>query len=77
MSKDEFNRLFGEFIRKKRLSKAWTQNDLADKINNDFQNISRLERGLISPTLYWLTGLAKAFEQPLSDMIQEFERFTK
>lgn len=75
MDKNQFNRLFGEFIKQKRISKNWSQSELADKLNNNFQNISRLERGEINPTPYWLDGLATAFDEQLSDIIIEFEKF--
>jgi len=75
MDKNQFNKLFGEFIRQKRIAKNWSQSELADKLNNNFQNISRLERGEISPTLYWIDGLAKAFDELLSDIIIEFENY--
>ncbi len=54
-----------------------SQSDLADLMSNNFQNISRLERGLITPTLYWVKNLADAFEFKLSDLIIEFEMFIK
>lgn len=75
MNKNQFNKLFGEFIKQKRISKNWSQSELADKLNNNFQNISRLERGEISPTLYWVDGLAVAFDEQLSDIIIAFEDF--
>lgn len=62
MEKQEFNRKLGAFIRKKRLEKGWTQEILADKMGNNFQNISRIERGKLSPTLFWCSKLAEIFE---------------
>lgn len=75
MDKNQFNILFGKFIKQKRIEKKWSQSELADKLDNNFQNISRLERGEISPTLYWLDGLAIAFVERLSNIILEFENF--
>ena len=54
-----------------------SESDLADLMGNNFQNISRLERGLITPTLFWVQNLAEAFELKLSDLIIEFEMFVK
>jgi predicted transcriptional regulator len=54
-----------------------SQSDLADLMGNNFQNISRLERGLITPTLFWVQNLAEAFELILSDLVIEFEMFVK
>ena len=51
-----------------------SQSDLAAKLENNAQNISRIERGEISPTLYWFSRLAEIFEQDLSSLILEFEK---
>jgi transcriptional regulator with XRE-family HTH domain len=75
MNKEEFDNLFGEFIKHKRKSKNWTQNDLAEKINNDFQNISRLERGEVSPSVFWISELANGFECTLGELMTEFDEF--
>lgn len=77
MEKQRYNILFGEFVRFKRSKKNMSQSDLADLMGNNFQNISRLERGLITPTLFWVQNLAEAFEIKLSDLIIEFEMFVK
>lgn len=77
MEKQRYNILFGEFVRFKRSQKNMSQSDLADLMRNNFQNISRLERGLITPTLFWVRNLAEAFEFKLSDLIIEFEMFVK
>lgn len=76
MNKEEFDRLFGQFIKHKRKSLNWTQNDLAEKINNDFQNISRLERGEVSPSVFWINELAKGFGTTLGELMTEFEAFS-
>ncbi|AEA42685.1 helix-turn-helix domain-containing protein [Fluviicola taffensis] len=75
MDKNEFDSLFGEFIKQKRKSLNWTQNDLAEKINNDFQNISRLERGEVSPSIFWISELAKGFGCSLGELMTEFDAF--
>ena len=74
-TKTKFNSLFGSFVKSKRLSHGLSQPELADLVGNNFQNISRLERGLISPTLFWVSILAKAFDISLSDLIIEFEKY--
>jgi len=60
------------YVKSKRLEFKWSQADLATKIGNNYQNISRLERGEISPTLFWCYKLADAFEINLADLIKEF-----
>lgn len=71
MNKADFNKKLGNFVKKKRLEKGLSQADLAEKLGNNFQNISRIERGEISPTLYWCTLLADAFELTLTELIDE------
>lgn len=75
MERGEFNHLFGEFIKSKRKSLGWTQNDLAIKINNDYQNISRLERGEINPSIHWISELAQGFGTTLGELMIEFDAF--
>lgn len=76
MDKEEYNRLFGQFVQKKRIEQnSWSQSDLASRMGNNFQNISRLERGEINPTLFWFTSLANAFEMKSSELLAEFEEF--
>jgi transcriptional regulator with XRE-family HTH domain len=77
MEKQRYNILFGEFVKFKRAQKNMSQSDLADLMGNNFQNISRLERGLITPTLFWVQNLSEAFELKLSDLVIEFEMFVK
>lgn len=75
MDKAKFNTKFGRFVAKKREQRGLTQSELASMVGNNAQNISRLERGEVSPTLFWLTLLAKAFELTLTQLVEEFESF--
>jgi hypothetical protein len=36
-----------------------------------------MERGLISPTLFWMTKLVSALNIPFSELINEFEETVK
>jgi len=67
-----FDKRFGKFIKKKREEKGWSQSMMASHLGNNSQNISRLERGEITPTLYWCNKLADVLEMDLSDLIKEF-----
>lgn len=67
-----FDKKFGQFVKKKRLDLNLSQAELADRIGNNYQNISRLERGEISPTLFWCYKLAGAFDIPLTELLNEF-----
>lgn len=75
MTKDEFNKQLGDFIKTEREKRNWSQAELASKMGNNFQNISRLERGEVSPTLFWLDKLAKVFDKLSSEFISDFELF--
>ena len=70
MEKSEFDKKIGQYLKKKRLQKKWTQAELASKINIDFQNISRIERGTVSPTLYWFKKITDVLEMNLGDFIK-------
>jgi ribosome-binding protein aMBF1 (putative translation factor) len=72
VDKTEFNIKFGAFVRAKRESLGLSQSQLAARIGNNYQNISRLERGEVSPTLYWCSLLAEAFEVRLDELISQF-----
>ena len=68
----QFDKQFGQFVKKKREERQWTQPELASRVENNFQNISRLERGEITPTLFWCYKLALAFEMDILDLLKEF-----
>lgn len=72
IEKSEFNNLFGSFVSHKRKEKSWSQSKLAAALGNNAQNISRIERGELSPTLYWVTKLSTVFELELNEFIDEF-----
>ena len=71
MEKSKFNKKIGQYLREKRLEKKWTQAELGSKVGIDFQNISRIERGTISPTLYWFNNIAEALEINFGDFIND------
>jgi transcriptional regulator with XRE-family HTH domain len=74
MDKSKFNKQLGIFVKEKRQELKMSQSDLACKLENNFQNISRLERGEVSPTLFWFFRLAEAFEMEPTILIKEFEK---
>ena len=76
MEKTAFNKVFGEFVREKRIALKLSQAQLSDKMALDYQYISSVERGLISPTLYWIVGLSNALELPLETFIKEFTDYS-
>lgn len=77
MEKSAFNRAIGKQIRNTRLKLELTQAELADKLGLDYQYISRLERGQISPTLFWLYDFCSALEIDIEDFIHELNGYLK
>lgn len=69
--------MFGAFAKAKREELGLSQSQLAARLGNNYQNISRLERGEISPTLYWCSLLAEAYGLDLCILIDEFSNFKK
>ncbi len=55
-------RLFGENVRKERLARDLTQQDLAAKLGMERSYLSELERGRRNPTVQALGRLADALE---------------
>lgn len=49
-----------------RIKNGLTLEELGEKINFNFSNLSKIERGLRSPTLELLEKLAEFYEVPLS-----------
>ena len=61
---------FGLHLRILRKSAGLSQQKLAYKADVSLSQISRLERGLLNPTLSTLSVLAKALEVPLEDLVK-------
>lgn len=53
-------RLFGENVRKERLARGWTQQELAGRLEMERSYLSELERGRRNPTVRVLGALAQA-----------------
>jgi ribosome-binding protein aMBF1 (putative translation factor) len=75
MEKFEFNKQFGAFVRHKRTEMKWSQSKLASELGNNAQNISRIERGELSPTFFWVSRLAKVLGMEYSVFVAEFVDF--
>lgn len=74
MNKSEFSLRFGSFLKKKRKSNNWSQAELASRMGNNYQNISSVERGEVTPTLFWVYSLSIAFDEDYSDLMSEFTK---
>lgn len=76
MEKEDFNKLISTHIRKIRIEKKLTQLEVATLINMDTQNFSKYERGLISPTAFWIHKFCEAVkENPREFYLRMYENF--
>lgn len=71
MEKVELLKIVGNRIQEIRISKGYSQVDLAGKIKGtiDTTNISRIESGRTNPTLFTLYRIAEALEVNLSQLL--------
>ena len=76
MEKAEFSLVFGAYIKFLRQEKKWTQPELADKLGNNFQNVSAIERGEFTVTIFTAQKISNAFEISLSSLFKGFEEFS-
>lgn len=60
----------GRVICRRRKSKSWSQEKLAEEAKIDANHISRLERGVTNPRLTTLIQLAYALECTLADLFE-------
>jgi transcriptional regulator with XRE-family HTH domain len=66
--------IFGAHLRELRLARRLTQAELAERSRSNVIFISRLERGVTTPTLGMLLRLSEALECRVHDLIEVFDR---
>lgn len=66
--------LFGEEVKKSRVLRGLTQEDLAHEAEVHPTYVSQLERGLKSPSLRVMLQLADALGVPASELVQAVEK---
>lgn len=71
MEKGDLLKIIGKRIQEIRISKGYSQVDLAGKIKGsiDTTNISRIESGRTNPTIYTLHRIAEALEVSLEKLM--------
>lgn len=62
---------FGKSLRRRRIEKELSQENLANDADIPRQQISRIERGEINPSLSTLYSIAKALKMRLSQLFEE------
>jgi transcriptional regulator with XRE-family HTH domain len=66
--------IFGPHLRELRLARGLTQAELADRSRSNVIFISRLERGVTTPTLGMLLRLREALHCRLYELVEVFDR---
>lgn len=66
--------VFGPHLRELRVARGLTQAELADGARSNVIFISRLERGVTTPTLGMLLRLAEALECRVTELVEVFDR---
>jgi transcriptional regulator with XRE-family HTH domain len=66
--------IFGPHLRELRLACGLTQAELADRARSNVIFISRLERGVTTPTLGMLLRLSEAMDCRIYDLVEVFDR---
>jgi transcriptional regulator with XRE-family HTH domain len=66
--------IFGPHLRELRLAKGLTQSQLANESRSNVVFISRLERGMTTPTLGMLLRLSEALDCRICDLVKVFDR---
>lgn len=60
---------FGEAVRKQRINKGWTQDELAERAGLTGKYVGSIERGERDPGLFVMDLLAKTFAIPLGELL--------
>ncbi len=66
--------IFGEVLKRVRIKKKLSQEELAFEAGVDRTFVSRLERGLKQPTITTLIGLGLALGVSAADLVRETEK---
>ncbi|UYZ84872.1 helix-turn-helix domain-containing protein [Entomomonas sp. E2T0] len=71
VSKQPINHLIGKAIAKYRKNASLSQEQLAEQLGLGNEAISRIERGLVVPTVERLIKMAEIFDCPVSELLTE------
>lgn len=71
------NKHIGETIAKYRQDAGLTQNDVAEKLEIGYEAVSRMERGVVMPTVERLVELAEIFNCEAADLLTKSSNRTE
>ena len=66
--------VFGPHLRKLRVARGLTQSQLAERADTNTMFISKIERGVTTPTIGTLVRLARALECRVAELVDVFDR---
>jgi len=69
MDTKEVMQLLGQRIRRLRIARGWSQEDLAERCERHFTYIGRVERGEQNVTVQVLSDIASALSVPVADLL--------
>lgn len=65
--------IFGPHLRALRIARGLTQAEIAERAETNTMFISKLERGVTTPTIGTLVRLARALECPVTHLVRVFD----
>ncbi len=68
MNKKDLQIQFGNNLRRIRLEKGFTQEQLANELGVEISQISRIERGVISTSIYTLYQISTFFDIDVNEL---------
>lgn len=71
INQDELARLVGKAIAHQRQQRGLTQEAVAERLEIGMEAVSRMERGVVVPTIVRLAELAHIFDCELVDLLRE------
>ena len=72
MSRTRHGEIFGDTVRRLRIARAWTQEDLADAADLTATYVGQLERGDQVPSLTVVLKLARGLGVPPTELLNGF-----
>lgn len=67
----EYQKIFGENVRRIRKAKGMTQVELANLCDVERGNMTRIEKGNTNPTLETMRKIAKALNVPVAELVKD------
>lgn len=71
---EDFLKSFGVHLRNVRESKGLTQQDIADQIDIEVMQVSRVERGLVNTSICIIKEIAVSLDVSLSELFALYEK---